>query len=159
LLQTNPHFNVLMALGEGLVNYDPRDLHPVPGVAERWEISADGLSYTFHLRADARWSNGDPVTALDFAFSAQRILSPALASTFRNYYDDIRGAKEFTAGGGRDFSGVGVRALDARTLRLELVHPAPYLLFLLGNWSWYPVHRATLERHGRIDQPFSGWAR
>src|SRR5258708_40024150 len=66
LLQTNFHFNVIMAVGEGLVGYDPRDLHPIPGVAERWEISTDGLVYTFHLRANARWSNGDPVTAPDF---------------------------------------------------------------------------------------------
>jgi len=124
-------------------------------VAERWDISDDRLTYTFHLRAAAKWSNGDPVTAQDFVFSARRILSPGLGSPFRYYYDDVRGTKEFTASAARDFSTVGIRALDAHTLRIELTHPAPYFLFLLGNWSWYPVHRATVEKYGRFDQPFS----
>lgn len=159
LLQFQSHFNVLMALGEGLVGYDPHDLHPVPGVAERWEILPDGLVYLLHLRADARWSNGDAVTAHDFVFSARRLLSPALGSPFRYYYDDVRGAKEYSAAAAPDFSTVGVRALDDRTLRIELLHPTPYFLFLLGNWSWYPVHRATVEKYGRFDQPFTDWSK
>ena len=159
LLQFQSHFNVLMALGEGLVGYDPHDLHPVPGVAERWEISPDGLVYLLHLRADARWSNGDALTAHDFVFSARRMLSPALGSPFRYYYDDVRGAKEYSAATAPDFSTVGVRALDDRTLRIELLHPTPYFLFLLGNWSWYPVHRATVEKYGRCDQPFTDWSK
>ena len=159
LTQFNPHFNIAMALGEGLVGYDPHDLHPVPGVAERWEFSPDGLVLTLHLRASARWSNGDPVTADDFVFSARRILSPALGSPYRYYYDDVRGAKEFSASAASDFSTVGIRALDARTLRLELTHPTSYILFLLGNWSWYPVHRATIEKYGHFDQPYSGWTK
>ena len=68
-------FNIMSALLEGLVAEDPRDLHPVPGAAERWTVSDDGLRYTFSLRADGKWSNGDPVRAADFAFSFQRILS------------------------------------------------------------------------------------
>ena len=75
-------YNILAALLEGLVAEDPVDLHPVPGVAERWEVSADGLTYTFHLRENARWSNGDPVTAADFAYSYQRMLSPELAAEY-----------------------------------------------------------------------------
>ncbi len=159
MLQFQSHFNPLMAVYEGLVGYDPQDLHPVPGVAERWDISADRLTYTFHLRAAAKWSNGDPVTAQDFVFSARRILSPGLASPFRYYYDDVRGTKEFTASAAPDFSTVGIRALDDHTLRIELTHPAPYFLFLLGNWSWYPVHRATVEKYGRFDQPFTDWSK
>ena len=159
LLQYQSHFNVFMALNEGLVGYDPRDLHPVPGVAERWEISPDGLVYTFHLRANAQWSNGDPVTARDFVFSARRILSPALGSPFRYYLDDVRGAKEFSAAAAPDISTVGIQAQDDRTLRIELAHPTPYFLFLLGNWSWYPVHRATVEKYGRFDQPFTDWTK
>ncbi len=159
MLQFQSHFRVLMALHEGLVGYDPQDLQPIPGAAASWEISPDGLAYTFHLRADARWSNGDAVTAQDFVFSARRILSPALGSPFRYYYDDVRGAKEYTAATAADFSTVGIRALDDRTLRIELAHPTPYFLFLLGNWSWYPVHRATVEKYGRFDQPFSDWSK
>ncbi|MSU51622.1 MAG: peptide ABC transporter substrate-binding protein [Opitutus sp.] len=159
LTQFNSHFNIAMALGEGLVGYDPRDLHPIPGVAERWEISPDGLGYTFHLRAGARWSNGDALTADDFVFSARRMLSPALGSAFRFFYDDVRGAKEFSASDRRDFSTVGIRALDARTLRIELEHPTPYFLFLLGNPSWYPVHRTSVEAAGPFDRPFTGWTK
>ncbi len=158
LMQTNAHFNVLMALYEGLTGYDPRDLHPVPGIAERWDISADGLVYTFHLRADARWSNGDPVTAHDFAFSARRMLSPNFPTPYKHYFDILRGAEDYGAGRVTDFSTVGVHALDARTLRLELRQPAPYLLFLVGGFMWMPVHRATVEAHGAFDAPYTGWA-
>ncbi len=159
LLQFQSHFNIFMALSEGLVGYDPADLHPVPGVAERWEVSADGLTYTFHLRANAKWSNGDAVTAHDFVFSARRILAPALGSPFRYYFDDVRGAKEFTATPGSDFSNVGLRAVDDHTLRIELTHPFPQFLFLLGNWAWYPLHRATLEKYGGVDRPYADWSK
>ncbi|MBI3887038.1 MAG: peptide ABC transporter substrate-binding protein [Opitutae bacterium] len=159
LMQTNAHFNVLMALYEGLCGYDPRDLHPVPGVAERWDVSADGLTYTFHLRANAKWSNGDPVTAADFVFSAQRLLSPSLGSPYGFYYDIVAGAADFAAGRSKDFAQVGIRALDARTLRVELNQPAPYLPFLTGSFSWYPVHRATVEKHGPAAAPYTGWTK
>lgn len=159
MMQTNAHYQVLMALYEGLTGYDPQDLHPVPGVAERWEISDDGLAYTFHLRPAAHWSNGDPVTAQDFAFSAQRTLTPALGSPYPFYYFVVRGAQDFATGKTKDFATVGIRALDARTLRIELHQPAPYLLFLLGSFAWMPVHRATVEKHGRFDQPYTGWTK
>lgn len=159
MLQFQSHFSVLMALSEGLVGYDPQDLHPVPGAAERWEVSPDGLTYTFHLRANAKWSNGDPLTAHDFVFSAHRILSPKLGSPFRYYYDDVRGAKDYSTAAASDFSQVGIRALDDRTLVIELLHPTPSFLFLLGNWAWYPLHRATLEKHGGVDRPYADWSR
>jgi len=75
-------FNVIVALFEGLTCYDEKTATAVPGTAERWEVSPDGLVYTFHLRAEAKWSNGDPVTAEDFVFSMERILSPDLASEY-----------------------------------------------------------------------------
>ncbi len=159
LMQTNAHFNVLMALYEGLTGYDPRDLHPVPGVAQRWEISADGLAYTFHLRADAQWSNGDAVTARDFEFSVRRMLSPKFATPYKHYFDIVRGAEDYSAGQLADFAAVGVRAVDDRTLRIELRQPAPYLLFLLGSFAWMPVHRATVEAHGAYDAIATGWSR
>lgn len=159
MLQFQSHFNVFMALNEGLIGYDPQDLKPVPGVARSWDVSADGLTYTFHLRTEAKWSNGEPLTAHDFVFSAQRILNPKLGSPFRFYYDDVRGAKDYVAAGAKDFSRVGIRAVDDHTLVIELVHPAPYFLFLLGNWSWYPLHRGMLERYGGIDKPYADWSR
>ncbi len=159
LVSTNQAAAISMALGEGLTNYDPKDLHPVPGVAERWEISPDGLAYTFHLRTDARWSNGDRVTAGDFVFSAQRILSPAFAGEFAYMFFAVRGAEDYCTGRTKDFSSVGVRALDPRTLRYELRQPAPYFLTLAAHWSWYPVHPPTILKFGRMDEPSTAWTR
>ena len=77
---------ILYALFEGLVSQDPHDLHPIPGVAETWDISPDGRTYTFHLRHDAKWSNGDPVTSRDFIASYRRILSPKLTAQYAEYF-------------------------------------------------------------------------
>jgi oligopeptide transport system substrate-binding protein len=159
IVSTNQAAAISMALGEGLTNYDPKDLHPVPGVAENWEVSPDGLVYTFHLRANARWSNGEPVTAEDFIFSAHRILSPAFAGEFAYMFFPVRGAEDFNTGRAMDFNQVGVRALDQRTLRYELRQPAPYFLTLVAHWSWYPVHPATILKFGRLDEPGTAWTR
>lgn len=152
-------FHVISALFEGLVGQDPRDLSPVPGVAERWELSADGRTYTFSLRADARWSNGDPVTAADFVASYRRMLTPSLGADNANLLYVLQGAEAFNKGGTTDFNQVGVQAVDARTLRLTLEHPTPYFLSLIQHWAWYPVHLPTIERHGAADRRGNAWAR
>jgi oligopeptide transport system substrate-binding protein len=151
--------NVLRALFEGLVTEDPLDLHPVPGVAERWEKSTDGLVYTFHLRADARWSNGQPVTAQDFVASFRRILTASLAADYANMLYLLQGAEAFAKGSTGDFSQVGATAVDSRTLRLTLEHPAPYFLSLIANPPWYPVPLATIEQHGPAYLRGNGWTR
>src|SRR5436190_1069050 len=76
-----PEYHITLALYEGLTVYDPKDLSVKPGVAESWDLSADGTEYTFHLRP-AKWSNGDPVTAADFEYSWKRVLDPALGSEY-----------------------------------------------------------------------------
>ena len=152
-------FNVIRALMEGLVEIDPADCHAVPGVAERWETSPDGLTWTFHLRAGARWSNGDPVTAHDFAYACRRILSPALGAEFREQFFCLKNAEEFTAGKLADFARVGARAADARTFVLTLKQPVPYLPTLAAQCPWYPVHRDTIERYGRMDQRATAWTK
>ncbi len=159
IVSTNQAAAISMALGEGLTSYHPKDLHPVPGVAESWEVSPDGLAYTFHLRANAKWSNGDPVTADDFVFSAHRILSPAFAGEFACMFFPVRGAEDYGTGRMKDFAQVGVRALDQRTLRYELRQPAPYFLTLVAHWSWYPVHPPTILKFGRLDEPGTAWTR
>jgi len=154
-----PEHYILIALLEGLVLKDPATLEPVPGVAERWEISADGLVYTFHLRADARWSNGDPVTAGDFAWSWQRALTPSLGNSYAYMYFAIHNAEAFATGKLTDFGQVGVEVLDERTLRVTLDHPTPYFLQLLDHYSMFPVHRPTLEQYGDPYQRGSTWTR
>ncbi|MBL9216615.1 MAG: peptide ABC transporter substrate-binding protein [Opitutaceae bacterium] len=154
-----PEINVATALFEGLVAEDPADLHPVPGVAERWDASADGLTYTFHLRADARWSNGEPVTAADFVRSIRRVLSPTLGADYATMLYVLLNAEAYHKGIQADFAHVGVQALDPRTLRFTLEHPAPYFLSLLTHPAWFPVHLPTLERAGPPEQRGNPWTR
>src|SRR3954470_10154431 len=116
LITVLPEINVVTALFEGLVGEDAVDGHPVPAVAERWEKSADSLTWTFHLRANAKWSNGEPVTAADFANSIQRALSPALGAENAGMLFVLANAEAWHRGELKDFSAVGVKALDPRTL-------------------------------------------
>jgi oligopeptide transport system substrate-binding protein len=136
------------ALFEGLTTPDPAGGAPLPGVAERWEASADGLTWTFRLRAGARWSNGDPVTAHDFVWSFRRILTPALGAAKAPLHFVVKNARAYLRGETKDFATVGFAAPDARTLVVTLEHPAPYLPALAATGAWLPVHPPTLERHG-----------
>ncbi len=147
-------------LFEGLTILDARDgSRPRPGAAERWDVSADGTVYTFHLRPTGRWSNGDPVTADDFVYSVHRILSPALAATYSYMVWPLRNAEAFNAGKLTDFSQVGVKALDRLTVQYTLTNPTPYFPSLVSHTTWLPVHRATIERFGRMDQKGTQWTR
>lgn len=152
-------FNIMSALLEGLVAEDPRDLHPVPGAAERWTVSDDGLRYTFFLRDNGKWSNGDPVRAADFVFSFQRILSPRLGSPYAYMLFGLTNAEAFYQGKIDDFSLVGARAADALTLELTLHAPLPYFLPLLAHHSWFPVHPPTIRGAGPVDQIGAKWTR
>ena len=101
-----PEHHVIASLTEGLVAEDPVDLHPVPGTAERWEISKDGKVYTFFLRDNAKWTNGDPVTANDFVQSFKRILTPELASKYAYMLFVMEGAESYNSGELNNFSKV-----------------------------------------------------
>ncbi len=153
-----PEYRLTSALFEGLTVYAPEDLTVIPGVAERWEISDDSCTYTFYLRRDARWSNGDPITAHDFVYSWRRVLSPKLGNRYTYLYEPIRHATAFHAGT-KPWEEVGIRALDDHTFRVELEHPVPYLLGLLTHNTFSPVHRATIEKHGEMDQRGTQWTR
>lgn len=154
-----PESNIITALLEGLVKKDARTLEPVPGVAERWEISGDGKTYIFHLRDNARWSNGDPLTAEDFVWSWWRALQPALGNLYAYMLFPVLNAEAYANGKITDFSQVGVKALDARTLEVRLTNPTPYFLQLLDHQSTYPVHRATIEKFGAPDERGTRWTR
>ena len=110
-----PEHNIISALLEGLVSVNPKDLSPEPGIASSWEISNDGKSYTFFIRENALWSNGDPVTADDFVWSWKRMLSPLMASEYAYQLFTIKNAKEYNHGIITDFSEVGVKAIDNKT--------------------------------------------
>ena len=150
---------ILLALFEGLTAIDEKTARPVPAVAESWDVSPDGLVYTFHLRPNARWSNGDPVTAHDFAFAFQRILLPKFGATYCYMLWPIKNAEAFNTSKLADFSAVGVEAVDAVTLRLTLERPTPYLPALAAHTTWMPLHWATLEKFRAVDDRNAAWTR
>ncbi|ATC64922.1 peptide ABC transporter substrate-binding protein [Nibricoccus aquaticus] len=152
-------FNIISALFEGLAQYDAKTSEPVPAAAERWETSPDGLVWTFHLRKAAKWSNGDPLTAHDFVFGFQRMLSPNLAAQYAQTLYVLKNAEAYNTGKITDASQIGARALDDHTLELSLDHPVPYLAGLVCHSAWYPIHRATIEKFGAIDQRGLPWTR
>jgi len=153
--------HIIAALFEGLVSPDPEDLSPEPGLAETWEISDDGLVYTFHLRAGLQWSDGSPLTANDFLRSYQRMLSPTFAADYAYLiYDYVRNAKEYYDGTITDFSEVGFAAPDSRTLIVTLKQPTPYLLSILAtHYAWTPVPVDVIARHGDVYQKHTAWTR
>jgi oligopeptide transport system substrate-binding protein len=151
--------HTIMALLEGLVTEDPVDLHPVPGVAERWDISADGRIYTFHLRKDAKWSNGDPVTAQDFLESYKRILTGSLASEYAYMHFVVTNAEAYNQGKITDFSQVGYKAQDDHTFQITLTEATPYFLSLMNHISWFPVHLPTLRKYGKPYERGNKWTR
>ena len=154
-----PESHILMALLEGLVIRHPEGLDPLPGVARSWDISEDGKTYTFNLRDTAVWSNGDPVTASDFVWAWERMLTPSLGSKYPDMLYDVVNAEEFNQGIITDFTKVGVKALSSQQLLVKLKNPAPYFLGLLAHYTTRPVHRPTIEKFGEIDTLGSLWTR
>ncbi len=138
--------NILRDLFEGLTMEAP-DGAIIPGVAQSWDISEDGKTYTFHLRENARWSNGDPVTANDFVFSLRRSADPATASNYSSILAPIENADEVTAGK-LPLEKLGVIAADAHTLVIRLRAPTTYFLGMLTHSALYPVHAASVMKLG-----------
>lgn len=132
---------------EGLVTEGP-DGKLQPGVAEKWEISADGKTYTFQLRRDSKWSDGSPVTAEDFVYAYRRALSPATASDYAFILWPIAGAEAFSKGENSDPESIGVQAPDPYTLEITLKAPTPYFLSMLMHHMAFPVPKAVVEQTG-----------
>ena len=133
-------------LYEGLMSVDAAG-QPVPAAAERYEVSAEGGVYTFHLRPSLRWSNGDALTAPDFVTAWRRLVNPATAAPYAQMLAVVRNAAAIEAGAA-PIESLGVRAVDASTLVVELQQPTPYFLSLLTHPGTFPLHRATLAAHG-----------
>lgn len=154
-----PEHGIILSLFEGLVTADAKDLSPLPGAAERWDISPDGKVYTFHLRKNGRWSNGEPVTTHDFIESYHRLLLPSLAAQYSYMLYPVKNAEAFNLGKITDFGRVGFKALDDYTLEITLHSPAPYLLSMIIHDSWFPVPIAVIKKHGAIDDLTNPWTR
>lgn len=153
-----PEHKVLSAIMEGLVSEHPvSDTDVSPGVAERWETSENGLVWTFHLRDNARWTTGEPVTADDFLYAYRRILNPAFAAKYANMLFAVVGAEDYFTGKLADFSQVGFAAPDPRTLVVTLRAPVPYLLQILKHYTWFPLHRPTIERFDAFEKRGTDW--
>ena len=123
--------DVLRDIGEGLVSYSANG-ELVAGVAETWIVSDDGLTYRFDLRHEARWSNGDPVTAEHFVFAFERLADPDTAAFYAQFLGGIS----------------GVEAVDDWTLLIQLERPTPYLVNLLTHPATFPMHPGSLAKHG-----------
>ncbi|MBI2814868.1 MAG: peptide ABC transporter substrate-binding protein [Opitutae bacterium] len=148
---------LVAALFEGLTVIDERTSTAAPAAAERWETSADGLTWTFRLRAGLRWSNGEPLTADDFVQSWRRCLSPELASPYAYFFYPVKNAEAFNTRQIADPAAVGFAAPDARTVTVTLAHPTPYLPLLVASSSWYPVNPRVLTRLGGLNRRETPW--
>ena len=138
--------NIRRDLFEGLVATAP-DGSLEPGAAASWDISGDGMTYTFHLRPDGRWSNGDPVTAGDFVYGLRRGADPATLSSYSQVLAPILNGEE-VARGELPPEALGVEAEDDLTLVIRLKGPTPYFLELLTHSMTFPVLRSNVERYG-----------
>ena len=130
---------ILRDVYEGLATLD-HEGRPVPGAASRWEVSADGRSYTFHLRPTGHWSNGEPVTAGDFVASWRRLVAPATGAQYAEVLKPVAGAAEIIAGKAAPDT-LAVRAADPSTLVVTLAAPTPYFPGLVAHWSTFPTYR------------------
>jgi oligopeptide transport system substrate-binding protein len=143
---TTNESNILRNLFEGLMVLDPSG-NAAPGAAESFSISEDGLTYTFRLRANAKWSNGEPVTAPDFVYSLRRIEDPKTRSQYAEVLYPIKNAQEVNTGKAA-LTELGVAAPDARTVEITLKAPTPYFLQLLTHTSSLPLNEKAVTRFG-----------
>ena len=157
-----PEHHILISLCEGLTipNPNPKGSDGyIPGTAESWTISDDGKEYIFKLNKNAKWSNGDSVTADDFVWSWKRILTASLGSQYPDMLYYLVGAYEYHNGQIDNFDAVGVKALDSHTLKVSLKNPTPFFIGLLSHYSTWPVHKETVLKHGDIDDRNGEWTR
>lgn len=154
-----PENKLIRALFEGLAVKNPYTLEPEPGVAESWDISEDGKLVTFHINPEARWSNGDPVTAGDYVWSWERALNPAMGNLYAYMLFPIVNAEAYAKGELDDFEQVGIKAPDDHTLVVSLNASTPYFIQLMDHYSTFAVHPPTILKHGKKTDRFTRWTR
>ena len=138
---------IFTAVYEGLFSYHPRTLEPVPALAERWELSEDKMQWTFTIRRNARFSNGDAVRAEDFRAAWISLLEPGSDSPYSSMFDVIEGARDYRNGVNRNPNSVGIRAADQRTLVINLSSPASFFPAMLCHHSFSPIHSSMINNN------------
>ncbi len=152
-----PAMHVISALSERLVTLNLDTFEVEPALAEHWEVSEDGLRYEFNLRKDAKWSNGDPVTAQDIVNSFQRAMHPNIGWHFATDFYFIVGAEAFHSGDETDPNTIGVHATDKHTVVFLLERPSPLFLKQLSASNFAPLHKASIEKIGSFFDPATNW--
>jgi oligopeptide transport system substrate-binding protein len=140
-------FDVLLPILKGLTQFD-QQLHVQPAIAQSWEISSDGLHYVFHLRPDARWSDGKPVVAQDFIYAWQRALDPEVGAPYAFFLYELKNGKDYYDGKIKDFNQVGAHALNAYTLSVDLSRPTPFFLDFTAVPVMLPLRKDMVEKYG-----------
>ena len=154
-----PENHIIRALFEGLAVKNPITLEPEPGVAERWEFSDGGSVITFYLNPEAKWSNGEQVTAGDYVWSWHRALHPNTGNEYSYMLFPVVNAEAYLKGKITDFNEVGVKALDNTTLQVTLNAPTPYFIQLMDHYSTFAVHPETLLQFGEMTDRYTPWTR
>lgn len=149
-------YKIIQSAFEGLIIPDPETMKPIPAVAERWTVSQDKKIYEFFIRDTAVWSNGKPVTAEDFVYSARRALSSKFMCPFAELFFPLKNARAFFNRDIRDFSKVGITAIDSRTLRITLEEPTPHFLTVLMHPCWSPLNDTVIASFKQYNQTYSG---
>ncbi|WP_185236145.1 peptide ABC transporter substrate-binding protein [Teredinibacter franksiae] len=152
-----PAMKVVAALFETLLTMDAQSNQPAPGLAHTWHMGDGGLTYRFILRDELKWSDGSPITADDIVVTWQRIFAANIGHPFAQDYYAIAGAKAYHLGEHRDFTRVGVKALDRQTVEFKLKAPDPLFLKRLTHASTSPIQKANLLAFTELDNPVSAW--
>lgn len=156
LISGLPEFKILCALFEGLLSADSKTLEPIPAAAKSWK--KEGLRYTFNIRENAVWSDGQKLKASDFVFAFKRILNPALAAEYSNFLDSIKNAKAIREGK-MPQDKLGAYALDDSTLVIELEYDCPHFLNLLSHTSFFPLPEHILKKFDAVASRNAIWMR
>lgn len=146
-----PEHKILLSICEPLVRLNGK-AEPTPGAAEKWEMSADGLTWTYHLRKDGKWHNGDTVTAHDFEYAIRRILDPNTGGQYADFvYMVLKGGKEFYELKERtdETPFEGVKVIDDFTIEYHMQHPTPYFGTVVAHTSFFPLNRKVVEAGGK----------
>ena len=139
---------IASALFEGLTRFNPTNGTAMPGLASHWEISGDGLTYTFFLRPEAQWSTGKPIDADEVVWSWRRAVTPATAADYASQFFCVRNGRAIVNGQLRDASLLGAEALGSHTVRVHLENPTPYFLELAASRVFSPIPRHAVDRWG-----------